>query len=129
MKSKAALVNKLDTTTVELIMHLEYTHEIWQVLDQSNANISQAGIASLREELGMLKFKDGTNITTHLATINRMSLELHAAGIILFDLKLVTTLYRSMPKIPQWQGLIQSLSMIHVTTPYGTDSWSHTDRK
>src|ERR1035438_2102922 len=27
-----------------------------------------------------------------------------------------------MPKVPQWQGLIQSLSMIHATTPYGTDS-------
>src|ERR1035438_3953741 len=27
-----------------------------------------------------------------------------------------------MPKVPQWQGLIQSLSMIHVMTPYGTDS-------
>src|SRR5271156_5930986 len=51
-----------------------------------------------------------------------MSLKLCAAGIILSDLELVTTLYQSMPKVPQWQGLIQSLSMIHATTPYGTDS-------
>ena len=122
MKSKAALVNKLDTTAIELIMHLDHTHEIWQALNQSNASISQAGIASKREELGTLKYKEGTNIATHLATINRLNLELRAAGIILTDLELVTTLYRSMPKIPEWQGLIQSLSMIHATTPYGTDS-------
>ena len=93
MKSMAALVNKLDTTAIELIMHLEYTHEIWQALNQSNANISQAGIASSREELGTLKYKDGTNIATHLATINRINLELRTAGIILSDLKLVMTLY------------------------------------
>src|ERR1700733_1458685 len=69
-----------------------------------------------------LQYKPGTDMNHHLATMNRIKIDLLAAGVNVSDIELTTALYRSMPKTAEWSGLIQSLSTAHALTPVGQAS-------
>src|ERR1035438_8824319 len=121
-KSMAALIGKLDDTAIQMVMHLTTTHEVWNTLITANLNASQMGIASLRKDLLNLHYKPKSDLNAHLAMINRINLELMAAGINMSDLELITVLYKSMEGQVEYDGLIQSLSTAHALTPSGTPS-------
>src|ERR1035438_3030498 len=56
-KSMAALIGKLDDTSIQMVMHLTLMHEVWSTLVSANLNASQMGIASLQNDLLNLQYK------------------------------------------------------------------------
>lgn len=115
-KVRSYLLNKIGSDIIYLVAELPTAYAMVERLGkQFESTTLQSTIMKL-DRLLDIEYRPGSDITAHIAKIAAIINQLRAAGEIDWDKLYTVVLLRSLPRVPEWNGIVQALKTHDDTT-------------
>ena len=106
-------INKLSDEALSIVEDLPMAFLMVKCMREQFQSNTAASALSRLDRLLDIEYKQGSEISTHLGTVNALMNQIRNAGGIDLDKLHVVILLRSMPRTAEWSGVITSLKALN----------------
>ena len=108
-KVRSLFINKLSEDAISLVEDLTTAFDMVQRLVSQYQSTSAASVISRLDKLLDISYKQGSEMSSHIGSINALINQIKKAGGLDLDKLHMVILLRSMPKVDNWNVLVTSL--------------------
>jgi len=116
LKVRSFLMNKLGNEALQLVTDSATALQMMAVLETQYASNSVQAMVSRFDRLLDMEYKGGSEISTHIATMTSLVNQLKQNGELDWNQLFAVLLLRSMPKSPEWNGIVLALKTQEAST-------------